>query len=180
MTDADDEPARYVLHPLPHPSLEESERRRQRDQRRLDMMTVVLMAIMTVFSVGLLTYEIAYGTFSTVMSAALLLIYAAVVGFRSWTGSPGVKGDYHLVQPTACAMSLEDSEREVYRAKAEGVALDGIAEADTAEYLRLMDLAARGHNHIIAVKGRLDAVTGEDHGPVPPPQPEFTSRPHVE
>lgn len=176
MTDTGDEPARYVLSRLPDPGLEAAERRRWRQQWQVEVLTCALLGFMTVLSVGLLAFEIAYGTFSTVMSAALLLAYAAIAGWRSWTGSPGVRGRYHLATPTACAMSVEDGEREWYRRKAEGVVVVGVSAADTAEYLRLQDLMDRGITLRIGAWDRMEALTGAPAGP----DREGASGPHVE
>ena len=179
-TPAEERP-RYVLYQLPTPGLEAAQRRRLRERQRIDALLLVVLATMSAGGIGMLVFEIFYGTFSTAMSAALVLVFAAIAMWMALQGNVGARGRFHESYPLHCVLSLEDAERERYGYGMEpAVQLDGIASEDSAEYLRLLDVATRAINHVHSVKGRLNAIAGEDIGPLPPLGTEFTSDSHVE
>jgi hypothetical protein len=167
---------RYVLQRLPESALEESQRRRHRSLKRLNAITFGLMLVMVLWSVGMIAFEVAYGDPSTVIMGLLLLFYAGLLAWTVFQGNVGVRGRYHQIHAENCAIALEDDQRERYGyGMLPAVDLTGIAPEDTAEYLRLLDLARDLRDHASGVRRRL----GEIRGDVPDPE-DVASEPQVE
>jgi hypothetical protein len=169
-------PVRYVLQRLPEAALEESQRQRHRALKRGNAIIFGLMLTLMAWSVGMVAFEVAYGDPSTVTMGLLLLFYAGLLAWTVFQGNVGVRGRYHQVHAGNCAIALEDDQRERYGyGMLPAVELAGIAPEDTAEYLRLLDLASHARDHASNVSQRL----GEIRGDVPDPE-DVASEPQVE
>lgn len=151
-------PVRYVLHRLPHPDLEERQRERQRSAKRLNTALFGGMLFMVVWGVGMVVFEIAYGTASTVGLASLVLVYAALTGWTVFHGNVGVRGRYHQIHADNCTIALEDEQLAAVGSGYQHGNLGNIPAELVPEYLRLLHLTRDAYKHAHGLRRRLDEI----------------------
>lgn len=146
---------RYVLHRLPHESVEAAQRRRWRQERLGARISLGIAATWVGWFIGFGAWSVADGDY---LALSLMLPFAAcalTAGITVVKGSPGVRGNYHHINAVNCALALEDAERKRFGYGQSVPAVDGVDGEHAAEYARLSQVSTDGNDYLYAAATRM-------------------------